>query len=390
MRPFSLLIKPAGPDCNLNCRYCFYSDKTCLFGEGRHRMSDATLETMVREYLSLGFSPASFAWQGGEPTLMGLDFFKRAVELQRTHGHNGQMVSNALQTNGVLLDDEWCRFLDEYQFLVGISVDGPRELHDHYRKDFAGNGTWERVMAGIDACRRNRVQFNTLFLVNDLTVEHPDELFDFALEHNLRYVQFIPCVEPDPETGKIASFAVKPEAFGRFLCRIFDRWLEYGPTKLSVRLFDSMLTYCLQGRHTVCTFQDRCQDYIVVEHDGTTYCCDFFVEDRWRIGHIDDMPIGRMIASPVKREFARAKRRTASQCSICRHAPLCCGGCLKDRVAMRGRYDDVSYLCGAYKMFFDHTRDKFMELAADVSFSQRAMQGQDVRTSVQVGVSDKG
>ena len=175
-RPFTLLIKPAGPDCNIACRYCFYACKTELFGGGAHRMSEATLECLVRSYLGRGFEQNSFAWQGGEPTLMGLDFFRRVVALQKQYGKTGQSVTNALQTNGILLDEAWCRFLAEYNFLTGVSVDGPKEFHDVYRKDRTGKGTFDRVMQGIENCRNCKAEFNILVLLNNINVEQTDEI----------------------------------------------------------------------------------------------------------------------------------------------------------------------------------------------------------------------
>ena len=183
---------------------------------------------------------SGFAWQGGEPTLMGLDFYKRAVELQKKYGITGQEVGNALQTNALLLNDaEWGRFLHENKFLVGISIDGPKELHDHYRLDLGGHGTWDRVMRAIDCCKEHQVEFNTLTLVNHLTADHPDEVFDFLIDLGVRYLQFIPCVEVDPQTGQIAEFSVTPKQYGDFQCRIFDRWMQFGPQRLSIRDFDS-------------------------------------------------------------------------------------------------------------------------------------------------------
>ncbi|MBN1846459.1 MAG: radical SAM protein, partial [Sedimentisphaerales bacterium] len=226
MYPFTLLIKPAGPDCNLACTYCFYARKEALFAGGPHRMSDKVLEALVRDYMRLGFANCDFAWQGGEPTLMGLEFYRRAVELQRRYGVGGQTVGNALQTNAVLLDDRWCAFLHEHQFLVGVSLDGPQHFHDAYRLDHAGRGTYERVCAAIDACRRHDVQFNILVLLNALNVEAPDELFDFFRERDVRYLQFIPCVERLEGSDRPAEFSITPRQYGDFLCRLFDRWLE--------------------------------------------------------------------------------------------------------------------------------------------------------------------
>lgn len=365
-RPFTLLIKPTGPDCNLACRYCFYAGKTCLFGSGAHRMSDQVLECLVKSYMSLRFPVGSFAWQGGEPTLMGLDFYKRVVELQKQYGANGQSVTNALQTNGVTLDEDWCGFLAEYEFLVGISLDGPKELHDIYRLDHAGKGTWERVMAGIDTCRKAGVEFNILTLLNDKNVKQPDTLFDFFTGMGIRFLQFIQCIEKDPATGQPTEYSITPEEYGDFMCRIFDRWLAYGPTRLSIRLFDSLLSYCLGQPPTECTFGRYCNDYIVIEHNGDAFCCDFYVEDSARLGNILETPIKQLAAGPIKREFSYAKSKLNNTCLICRYLDICRGGCPKDRRAIIGRTDVPSYFCAGYKKFFAHAMPKLQELAMKV------------------------
>ncbi|NQV36278.1 MAG: radical SAM protein, partial [Phycisphaeraceae bacterium] len=199
-KPFTLLIKPSGSDCNIDCSYCFYKCRSAEIGQGRQRMSDAVLEKLIKDYMQLEFPQSGFAWQGGEPTMMGLDFYRRVVELQKHYGKSGQEVSNSLQTNAILLDEAWCRFLAENQFLVGVSIDGPRELHDPYRVDYAGGGTFDRVMRAIDNCKKYHAEFNTLTLLNDKNVDQPEVIFDFLANLGTTYFQFIPCVELDPVT----------------------------------------------------------------------------------------------------------------------------------------------------------------------------------------------
>jgi len=367
MRPFTLLIKPAGPDCNLACKYCFYTRKQTMFPPGKHRMSQNVLETLVKTYLALQFPVSAFAFQGGEPTLMGLDFYRHLVRLEKKYGRNNQLVSNALQTNAILLDQQWCRFLAEYKFLVGISLDGPKRLHDYYRLNHAGMGTFDQVMAAIDLCRAHEVQFNILVLLNDKNVLAPDELFDFMLAHNFTFLQFIPCVERDPLTGNVADFSVTPQQYGNFMCRILDRWLDYGPHKLSVRLFDSIISYYLTGQHSNCSFARKCQDYIVIEHNGDAFACDFFVQPHWRLGNILQTPIQQLADGPVKRDFAQRKRQLANQCLLCRYSDICRGGCLKDRIILHDDYAAPSYFCPAYKQFFDHALPTLRQLAAQAT-----------------------
>ncbi|MBN1817819.1 MAG: anaerobic sulfatase maturase [Sedimentisphaerales bacterium] len=374
MRPFTLLIKPAGPDCNIHCAYCFYACKTCLFGQGKHRMSDPVAETMIRDYIQCRFPASSFAWQGGEPSLMGLDFYKHVVEWQKQYGADGQLVTNALQTNGTLLDDDWCRFLAEYRFLVGISLDGPQEFHDHYRRDFAGRGTWDRVLAGIECCQRHNVEFNILVLLNNRNVEQPDRLWDFFMDQSIQYLQFVPCVEKDPQTGRIADFSITPDQYGRFLCRIFDRWLEHGPRKVSVRTFDSILSYLLGQGHTECTLGIQCNDYIVIEHTGEAFCCDFFVDSPWRLGNIMETPIDQLAASDVKRRFSRNKRDIANKCLVCRYLDICRGGCPKDRLIHGKGHKAESYFCQGYRMLFDHALSHFRALATELQQEHARLQ----------------
>jgi len=371
MQPFTLLIKPSGSDCNVDCTYCFYKCRPAEIGEGRQRMSDEVLDKLIKDYMQLGFPLAGFAWQGGEPTLMGLDFYKKAVELQKKYGKSGQEVGNSLQTNAILLDEKWCRFLHESKFLVGVSIDGPKELHDYYRLDHSGGGTWDRVMRAIDNCKEYDVEFNTLTLLNDRNVQHPDDVFDFLVGLGVRYLQFIPCVELDAATGEVTDFSVTSEQYGEFMCRVFDRWVEYGPEKLSIRDFDSVLSYYVTGRHTICTFDKQCSQYIVIEHRGDAYCCDFFVEPKWRLGSIMDTPIEKLAGSALKRKFARQKRNLCNKCLVCRHLDICRGGCMKDRAPFdKDNFGRESYYCEAYKRFFDYAGPKFMQIAANINAGQ--------------------
>jgi uncharacterized protein len=368
MQPFTLLIKPSGSDCNLDCKYCFYKYRDPEIGWGRQRMSEEVLEKLVKDYMQLRFAMAGFAWQGGEPTLMGLDFYKRAVELQKKYGASGQEVGNSLQTNAILLNDEWCRFLHESKFLVGISIDGPKEYHDHYRRDHSGAGTFDKVMRAIEKCKEHKVEFNTLALLNNINADHPDELFDFFVDLGIKYLQFIPCVELDEATGEVADFSISPQQYGEFLCRIFDRWYEYGPQKLSIRDFDSILSYYVAGRHTICTFDKQCSQYIVIEHTGDAFCCDFFVEPKWRLGNIFETPIEKLAASSKKRVFARAKQNLCNKCLLCRHLAICRGGCMKDRSPFdKDNFGRESYFCESYRRFFDYATPRFMQIAAEIN-----------------------
>lgn len=367
MEPFTLLIKPSGSDCNIDCRYCFYKGRDAEFGQGRQRMSEQALEKLVGDYMQLGFPVVGFAWQGGEPTLMGQEFFGKAVRFQKQYGRAGQQVSNTLQTNGILLDDNWCRFFQENKFLLGISIDGPKEFHDCYRVDHGGCGTFDRVMRGIETCRKFGVEFSALILLNNKNVEHPDKLFDFFVENDVTYLQFIPCVEADPATGNPADFSITPRQYGDFLCRLFDRWYTYGPEKVNIREFDSLVTYFVVGSHTICTHSKQCAGFVVIEHTGDAFCCEFFVEPKRRLGSILETSLAKLAASGGKRAFAREKQNLSGKCLICRYLDICRGGCMKDRVRISsGSFDSPSCFCESYKQFFDYALPRFMQIAAAI------------------------
>jgi uncharacterized protein len=362
--PFSLLIKPAGPDCNLACVHCFYAGKAQFFGGSTHRMSYEILDKLTQDYLLLRLPASSFYWQGGEPTLMGLEFFKQAIGLQKKYGANGQVVSNALQTNAMLLDDNWCEFLRQYRFLVGVSLDGPAQYHDYYRKNATGQGSFERVMSAITLLKKHHVEFNILTLLTNHNVNDPDVLFEFLLEQGITYMQFIPCFEK--EGDHVAPYSITPEQYGRFLCRLLDLWLAYGPQKISIRLFDSIMSYLLNGNQTICTFQKKCNDYVVVEHNGDVFACDFFVEPQWLLGNLLEMPIDQLVNSQTKRLFSEKKNSASNRCFVCRHFAFCRGGCLKERCFLNNDYKDKSYFCQSYQIFFDYAVPKLVLLLPNI------------------------
>lgn len=385
MQAFTLLIKPSGSDCNINCEYCFYKDRPHRFGHGRQRMSEKVLEKLVEDYLGLGFPVAGFAWQGGEPTLMGVEFFQRAVRLQKKLALPGSQISNTMQTNGLLIDEKWCRFLRDNKFLIGISIDGPAEFHDHYRVDNSGGGTFDKVMRAVEQFKQYDVQFNTLTLLNNRNVDKADELFDFLVGAGAGYMQFIPCVETEPLTGEISDFSITPRQYGDFLCRIFDRWYDYGPDKLNIREIDSLVSYFVLGKHTICTYSKQCAGFVVVEHGGDCFCCEFFVKPEWRLGSILEAPLEKLASFALKRSFARKKQNLSDSCLLCRYLDLCRGGCMKDRVSTGGRPARRSYFCESYRQFFDHAVGRAKRLAAHItegSVARKSRSPQDVRLQI--------
>lgn len=366
MKPFSLLVKPASFDCNLRCRYCFYLEKEKMFGTERHRMSDAVLEQMISSFMRLDMPCYAFGWQGGEPTLAGLDFFRRAVDLMKHYGQSGKQVSNGLQTNGTLLDDEWCKFLLEYNFLVGISIDGPPDIHDFNRLTAGGTGSHELVMRGLAALNRNQVEYNVLTLVNSHSASRPLDIYRYLRDDlKIMFHQYIECVEFDRD-GKLMPYSVSPEAWGEFLCKIFDEWYAHDARQVSVRLFDSILAKMVDGVANVCSIGNNCCQYFVVEHDGSIYPCDFFVQPEWRLGNVDGVDWEFLQNLPLYREFGRRKGMIAEQCTVCRYYALCAGCCQKNRPGRGNTPGELSLLCSGWKMFYEHTVDRFKELAKSI------------------------
>ena len=372
LRPLnSVLIKPAGADCNMACEYCFYLEKGELYPKRNvHRMSLPVLEELVRQVMESGERMVSFNWQGGEPTLMGLDFFKKAVALEQKYGR-GQEVGNGFQTNGILINERWCEFFKEYNFLVGLSLDGPEHVHDYYRRDRGGRPTWARVMKAAELMGKHGVAYNILAVVNDYSAQFAREVYSFLTQqafpanHEEKFLQFIPIVETDPETGKAASFSASGKAFGKFLCEVFDCWLadfRDGWPTVSVRFFDTVFHSYVGMQAPECSSMEECGPYVVVEHNGDVYSCDFFVEPRWKLGNIMQGSLVEMLNSPRQREFGRLKATLPEPCLDCLYLKICRGGCTKDRIrdpADKG----LCHFCTSYKMFFGHADAEFRRLA---------------------------
>ena len=362
----SILVKPAGPDCNMACTYCFYLEKEALFPENKaHRMSEAVLEEMIKQALEQGGSSISFGWQGGEPTLMGLPFFERAVEFQKKYGR-GQTVGNGLQTNGILIDEKWAKFLKAYYFLVGLSLDGPEHVHNYYRFMRGGKGSWTRVVESAKLMLEHDVAVNALSVVNDYSVRFPEEIYEFHKELGLTFQQYIPCVETDShDPGKAAPFSVSSEAYGAFLCTLFDLWLadfkDEEPTT-SIRFFDSVFYGYVGAPPPECTLLPECGVYVVVEHDGNVYSCDFFVESEWKLGNVLEDNLSDMLNSGRQSAFGKIKADIHDTCKSCPWLKHCRGGCPKDR-SRDPRDRNLSHFCGSYKMFFEHADARMKRLA---------------------------
>jgi uncharacterized protein len=371
----SVLVKPTGPDCNIDCAYCFYLKKASLFPEQKiHRMSLATLEELIRQVMQNATGPISFGWQGGEPTLMGLDFFRKAVEFQQRYGGTGQNVANGLQTNGTLITEEWCPLFRDFNFLIGLSLDGPRHVHDHYRLSKGGEPTWERVIKTARLFQRNKVEFNGLTVVNDYSAQFPEEIYDFHKSEGIRFMQFIPCVETDPlDPTQQAPFSVTPEAYGEFLCRVFDKWIKdfkHGKPTTSVRWFDAVLHTYVGMLPPECTLLRECGVYVVVEHNGDVYACDFFVEPTWKLGNLHQDDLLEMLNSDRQYEFGANKAKLPPECVTCEYLTHCQGGCPKDR-QRNPRTQGSNHFCRSFKMFFAHAHSRLQRLGEQWIADQR-------------------
>ncbi len=380
MRAFHVMTKPIGPICNLDCKYCFYLEKEKLFPSNENfRMSDEVLEAYIRGYIGSQDVPEiSFAWQGGEPTLLGVKFFRRVVELQKKHA-GGKRIGNALQTNGTLLDDEWGRFLHGENFLVGLSIDGPAKLHNAYRVDKKGRATYDDVLRGLRVLKEHKVEFNTLTVVNRVNSRHPLEVYRFLRGIGSGFIQFIPLVErmADAEALKlgldlamppradeeglrrmpVTDWSVEPGQYGEFLCSIFDEWVRRDVGKTFVQIFDVTLGNWFGERGGLCVFSETCGTALAMEHNGDVYSCDHYVYPHYKLGNVLNESPGALASSEFQRQFGQAKAATLPRyCRECEVRHLCHGECPKHRfIRTPDGEAGLNYLCRAYKKFFNHS-----------------------------------
>jgi len=371
----SILVKPACADCNLACRYCFYECTAAMYPETkRHRMNDEVLESMVSQYLALAGPRASFGWQGGEPTLMGLGFFRKAVELQCKHGTPGQVIGNGFQTNGVLIDAEWARFLAENRFLIGLSLDGPGAIHDYYRTDRGGHGSHARVLEGLAHLKAAGAEVNVLCMVTDVSVHCGGELFDYFVGLGLPWMQFIPCIEANAAGDGLQPFSLDLDFYGGFLCELFDRWYANGRPQTYIREFEELLIAVATGQAASCVHSAQCGDYVVVEHNGDVYACDFHITPEWYLGNLMETPLEEILRSPRLQEFAEAKSHLDGRCRSCPWVRICYGGCPKYRVDSHGSRAPRTCFCPAIEQVLARNYERLLSLA------QRATRGRPPAT----------
>ena len=365
IKPFPLLIKPASAACNLRCEYCFYIDHLdCIKKGDIPAMSDEVLEKMIVGYMKIPLPEYNFSWQGGEPTILGLDFFKKAVEFQKQYAPPNAKIGNGLQTNATLIDQPMAEFFAEHNFLLGVSLDGPKAIHDKFRLTTSGKQTHSSVMQGINHLRQAKAEFNILCLVTSENVKKAKELYKYYKEKGFNFLQFIPCVEYD-DKGDLIHYSISGEQWGEFLCEIFDIWYRKDTRRVSIRHFDSVLNYMVKGQYTQCSMDKDCRQYFVVEYDGGIFPCDFFVEKELQLGSIDTSSWEEALINPLYENFGKRKGEWNSRCSSCKWLRLCHGDCPKMRGPDAGP-DTLSTLCEGWQMFYEHTMERFEKLAQSI------------------------
>jgi serine-type anaerobic sulfatase-maturating enzyme len=377
---FHLLSKPTGAICNLDCAYCFFLAKELLYPGSRFRMADELLEEYVRQLIEAHQSPeVTIAWQGGEPTLMGLDFFKRSIEYARKYARPDQTIQHTIQTNGTLIDDEWAAFFKEHNFLVGISIDGPREMHDVYRQDKGGAPTFDKVMRGLSFLKQHSVEWNALVTLNHANVEHPVDVYRFLRDEcGATFIQFIPIVERLHENGvpfgdAVTDRSVTAQQYGQFLIDVFEEWVRHDIAEVYVQMFDVALANWYGEPSGLCVFSKTCGTALALEHNGDLYSCDHFVEPAYRLGNITQTHMIELVASDQQLKFGRDKFDKLPQyCLNCDVRFTCHGGCPKDRfIKTPAGEAGLNYLCAGYKMFFQHI-DQPMQLMVRLLRQNRA------------------
>ena len=370
-KPLYVMLKPAGAHCNLACKYCYYLEKNNLYQNShRHLMSDEMLEQFTREYIEAQTMPqVLFTWHGGEPLMRSIDFYKKALAFQKKYA-NGKQIDNVIQTNGTLLTDEWCEFFAQNHWLVGISIDGPQEYHDHYRVTPAGKPSWEKVMQGISLLKKHRVEWNAMAVVNAYNAEHPLEFYHFFRDNGCQYLQFTPIVErlTEHEDGRtLASLAddreipltdasVTPQQWGNFLCTIFDDWVRHDVGKTFVEIFDCTLANWMGVLPGICAYSKECGHAGVMEHNGDVYSCDHFVFPEYKLGNIREQSLIDMLYGEKQQAFSRLKHTSLPrQCKECDMEFACHGECPKNRFE-KDKYGEpgLNYLCQGYYQYYTH------------------------------------
>jgi uncharacterized protein len=369
-RDFQVFVKPFGSICNLDCHYCYYLKKDQLYPERKSfRMPDIILEEYIVQHIEASTEPViRFSWHGGEPTLLGLDYFRKIVAIQRKYLPSNQRITNGIQTNGTLLDEDWCRFLAEEGFFVGLSLDGPQEMHDRHRLTKGGKPTFDQTIRGYGLLLQNHVSTDILCVVNADNVRNPEQVYRFFKEIEAKYLSFLPMVEPQfGAIGGVSSLTVPAEAWGDFLCTIFDEWVNQDIGKIKVQIFEEAARTAFGQEHSLCIFRPVCGDIPVIEHNGDFYSCDHFVNDEHRLGNIIETPLVELLENPVQRAFGKAKLDSLPRyCRECEVRDMCHGECPKNRfIRTPDGKPGLNYLCAGYKRFFTHSKPFIAEVEAE-------------------------
>ncbi len=367
LQPFHIMAKPVCGVCNLDCRYCYYTMKPDALYPGvdraGFRMTDEVLESYVRQNLACQGERVEFGWQGGEPMLAGLDFYRRAVDLQKQYAREDQTVTNAFQTNGTLITDEWCALLKDEGFLVGISIDGPKQVHDAFRLDRAGQGSFDRAWAGLERLQAAGVEYNVLATLNRATVAHGANIYRFLVNRGVQYVQFIPILERLPGSDEPTAFSCGGQAYGRFMLDVFEQWAARDVGKVSVRFIDTCIHQILFGRASTCCQSERCAAAHVLEWNGDLYACDHFVYAEWKLGNITETPLEDLVRSDRLAAFAALKTDLPGACRDCEFLPLCHGGCPKHHRPIGTDPARWNHFCEGYKLFYREALPELRRIA---------------------------
>lgn len=366
MPPVTLLIKPASSSCNLRCKYCFYHSiaenrKNASYGI----MTADTIEVLVKKALEYADHICTFAFQGGEPTLAGIDFYRKLVELVKVYNTKNVRINYAIQTNGTLIDEEWARFLHCNGFLTGISLDGPKDIHDYLRCDAADKGSFSRVMEAVHLLEKFGVDYNILCVVNAFVARHVNKVYNFFKKNGFRYLQFIPCLDPLNEKPGGHEYSLTPERYANFLKTLFDLWYEdmMAGRRSSIRYFDNLIGMIMGYPPEACDMSGACNGYFVVEADGSVYPCDFYVMDEWYMGRIDESGFDELGKSDVAKRFNEISKYVHPICRECNCFALCKGGCRRNREPFQGGKPNLNYYCTSYREFFSYAGNRLYELA---------------------------
>lgn len=368
-REFQIFVKPVGPSCNLDCNYCYYLQKKMLYPAKRSfRMPDDLLEAYIKQHIQASTGPVIlFSWHGGEPILAGLNFFKKIVEIQKTYKPDGCRIINGIQTNGTLLDEKWCSFFAQEEFIIGISLDGPREMHDHYRVTKDQKPTFDRVIRGYKLLREHSILTEILCVVNATNVKHPLQVYRFFKDLKAEFITFLPLVEYRKDSmNAVSERSVPAKAFGIFLSSVFDEWMEEDIGQVRIQIFEECVRTAFHQDHTLCIFRKTCGGVPVVEHNGDFFSCDHFVDDAHCLGNIREMPLSILLDSPGQKAFGQKKLDTLPQyCLNCEVRDMCNGECPRNRfIKAPDGEDGLNYLCEGYRYFFNHCRP-FVQAVAD-------------------------